>query len=92
MTHNPATYDLAGAVGPDTRWYRDSSCAKYMRNPGAPVAFALVTALMGRVCDTFPYKLSRAHLWRARPDDPGRKQRGSGASSREGMSGQSDPP
>jgi len=31
---------------------RDSSCAKYARNPGAPAAFALVTALRRRVCKT----------------------------------------
>jgi len=38
--------------GPDTRWCRDSSCVKYVRNPGTPAAFALVTALQGRVCKT----------------------------------------
>jgi hypothetical protein len=27
-------------------------CHLHARNPGAPVAFALVTALMGRVCKT----------------------------------------
>ena len=36
----------------DTRWWRDSSCVKYVRNPGAPAAFALVMALRGRVCKT----------------------------------------
>ena len=41
-----------GAIGPDTRWCRDSSCVKYVRNPGPPAAFALVTALRGRVCKT----------------------------------------
>ena len=43
-----------GAIGPDTRWCRDSSCVKYVRNPGAPAAFALVMALRGRVCKAAP--------------------------------------
>jgi len=47
-----------GAIGPDTRRCRDSSCVKYVRNPGAPAAFALVTALRGRVCKTIPFDTS----------------------------------
>lgn len=38
------------------------------------------------------YTASRAHLRRAGPDGPGREQRRASASSREGMSGQGDPP
>jgi hypothetical protein len=38
------------AIGADARWCRDSSYVKYVRNPEALAAFALVTTLLGRVC------------------------------------------
>ena len=58
MPHSPATYGSGGAVDPDTRWCRDL-CAKYMRNPGAPVAFTLITALMEGSFKTVPLTLKR---------------------------------